>query len=45
MHQLMNMVPFTNVKALQYVLNYECRSVSCINAEMYVSTVCLQMWL
>lgn len=45
MHQQMNMVPFTNVKALQCVLNYECGSVSCINAEMYVSAICLQMWL
>lgn len=43
--QQMNAVPFPNVKALEYVLNYECESVSCVNAEMYVSAICLQMWL
>lgn len=43
--QQMNVVPFPNVKALEYVLNYECESVSCVNAEMYVSAICLQMWL
>lgn len=41
----MNVVPFTNVKALQYVLNSECKSVSCVNAEVYVSAISLQMWL
>lgn len=43
-HQQMN-VPFTDVKALEHVLNDECKSVSCVNAEMYVSAICLQMWL
>lgn len=45
MHQQMNMMPFTNVKALQYVLNYECKSVSCVNAEVDVSAISVQMWL